>query len=175
MGNSEPSGAAAQNHPVTEMLSLGHGLVLEWLYDRQIVCFSVDTLAKATLDLWNLHLVKILKEWPLDRPYLAVHDATPSAGTGLSYLNTDLFNIYDAGFTPQGIDVLAKKRETKEDFTSRLAVVVPDSMSGRASQTLFRFLTRQQPHHQVKLFFRRDAALDWLKTFLPDPTTPPTE
>lgn len=141
---------------------------LELIADRKIVAYTLTSAKLATLAAWSELAVQQLKDWPLDQPYLALHDLS-YPGAGLVYLAAVEYDVFNIGVTPvrrKEVDALIDQHPNR---LLALAVVISASLTGGIMQLK---LLRPDPHNQrirAKAFFDRAAAIEWL-TQLRQPT-----
>jgi hypothetical protein len=50
------------------------GLKRRWIYDRQILAFTVTSRQRATIDAWLEQTAQAIAHWEVDRPVLIIHE-----------------------------------------------------------------------------------------------------
>jgi hypothetical protein len=50
------------------------GVTRIWLHKGQIVCYALSTVARVAVDAWMKSTEELIRAWPLEQPYLAIHD-----------------------------------------------------------------------------------------------------
>jgi len=136
------------------------GLTREWLFNGQVVSYTLFSPQKATLLAWSESVLTTLEGWPREKPYLAIHDISQS-GIGLFYCAAVKNDIFNVGVIPEARkrvdEILAKAPE----WQISLALVVSGSLSGQLSKLLFNESSEKQRFHS-KAFFFSDMAESWL-------------
>ncbi len=126
------------------------GVVLEWLYDRQVVVVrsepAKETTSRQKVDVWAESCIEIIKNWPADRPFLTINDTTHS------------------GYSPYA----AKRAEDivkayPKNAQGRIAMVIP----GGPLHFVMRFAAEKMIKHHLKnielgIFKEYDPALQWI-------------
>lgn len=142
------------------MEEIANGITREWLHDRQVVSYQVNSVSVKAINAWSVLAIEALESWPKDSPYRAIHDIS-QPGIGLLFLtavDSDLFNI---GVVREARQRVQEIVESRPDWQLSLAIVVSASLSGRLTKLLYQ---QGQPDSQlqVKAFFHRSAAVKWL-------------
>jgi hypothetical protein len=137
------------------------GLNVEDLEGGAIVAYTLSSAQTRTISAWSELAVSKLKQWPKDRPYLALHDLS-NPGVGLLYMTAVEFDPFNVGVTSSGHHAVRELLEANTGWPIVLALVVSTSLSGR----LTRLRITDNPHDKSvitsRAFFKRSAAVEWL-------------
>lgn len=136
------------------------GLTREWLFNEQVVSYTLYSPQKAALLAWSESVLSTLESWPHEKPYLAIHDISQS-GIGLFYcaaVKNDIFNI---GVIPEARKRVHEILANDPEWQISLALVVSGSLSGQLSKLLFNESSEKR-HFHSKAFFFSDMAQSWL-------------
>lgn len=146
------------------------GLNVELLENDTIVSYTLSSAQSTTIAAWSDLAVAKLRDWPKDRPYLALHDLS-HPGVGLLYLTAVEFDPFNVGVTPGGRRALHDLLAEKPDWQIVLALVVSTSLSGRLTRLRMADIISDLPKITSRTFFKRSAALEWLMRFNPTSLT----
>jgi hypothetical protein len=122
------------------------GLIQYWLMDRQIVVYKASAVSRLAVDTWVASVKEVMRNWPADRPYLALHE-----------------------FTDKHIMLTPYARKRAEELSREplhvpgyAAIILPQSFAAQ----LIRLFLRAQRFRGVEnqAFFSVDGGLAWLKT-----------
>jgi hypothetical protein len=139
------------------------GLMREWLHDEQIVVYTITQASLPAIHAWSEAINNTLKQWPADRPYLAVYDLSR---TSLTYVASLVKDIYSVEIIPASREQTAPA-PVNPIVRAKLAVVVSYSLTGRVARILSLKDSGIREHGEnFRTFFARQAAMDWLKGFL---------
>jgi hypothetical protein len=128
---------------------IDEGATLSWLHDGKIACFTITSVARATVDAWLNRSNEIAQAWPADKPYLAIQDVT--AATLTPYIRER--SAATVAMTPKYLK-------------GRSAVVISPSAVNRLIQMFVTVsLARQQAQIQRKVFLKKSEAIAWLLAF----------
>lgn len=123
------------------------GLTRQWYCDKRIVAFSLQSVARQTIDSWFEILKMTMNEWPVDRKWLALHDISGNDQMGFTpYMRARSQELYDY------------RSDVLQGF---IAAVVPKTFVAQLVQLFFRM--QRKTHYQNQLFFIRQNALVWLR------------
>lgn len=123
---------------------LAEGLTRHYLYDRQIVIFTVENIHQHTIDAWADAVKHEVLNWPADFPFLNIHN---------------FLNVKNMSFTPYIRKKSAELTPLAPDKAGRTALVLPRSM---VSTIVHYFLRTQQNRIRPRqVFFKMDDALKW--------------
>ncbi len=125
--------------------NIAPGITCEWLDDRQIVVFTVATVARASLDMLLGRIHQIVTEWPVDRPYLALYHIADSTNGPTPYIRERFREI--PRWNPR--------------LDAHVALITAQNFQGKLVQLYAR--TRG---NAVRIFFCREAGIAWLRGFL---------
>lgn len=137
------------------------GLNVELLENDAIVSYTLSSAQSSTIAAWSDLAVAKLRDWPKDRPYLALHDLS-HPGVGLLYLTAVEFDPFNVGVTPGGRRALHDLMAEKPNWQIVLALVVSTSLSGRLTRLRMADIISDLPKITSRTFFKRSAALEWL-------------
>lgn len=136
--------------PEISVTTIGEGLTKEFLFDKRIVIYHLDTVSREILDAGADDVLDTMKNWREGHPYLVIYDIT-SAKIAL---------------TPHLRHRLQELSKAYPDLKGRSAVVLPRSVVTQ----VFRLFVRSQNRigRSKQVFFNRESAIDWLKEKLSD-------
>jgi hypothetical protein len=140
------------------------GLNVEILENGTIVTYTLSSAQTTTVSAWSDLAITNLKQWPKDRPYLALHDLS-SPGVGLLYLTAVEFDPFNPGVTPGGRRAFQDLIVANPDWPVVLALVVSSSMSGRLTRLRISEVVGGMSRITSRAFFKREVALEWLKQY----------
>lgn len=140
------------------------GLNVELLENDTIVSYTLSSAQSSTIAAWSDLAVAKLRDWPKERPYLALHDLS-HPGVGLLYLTAVEFDPFNVGVTPGGRRALHDLMAEKPGWQIVLALVVSTSLSGRLTRLRMADIISDLPKITSRTFFKRSAALEWLMRF----------
>jgi hypothetical protein len=143
------------------MLQVNSGIQAEFVADGKIIVYTLTSAKLATLTAWSELALRQLKAWPVDQPYLALHDLS-YPGAGLVYLAAVEYDVFNIGVTPGRRKEVDALLEQSPNRLVGLAIVISASLTGGIMQLK---LLRPDPQHQrirAKAFFDRAAAVEWL-------------
>jgi len=145
------------------------GITLEWFLNRKVVAYKITAVSKTIVDRWASHALRILREWPEDQPYLALHDLS-WPGVSLQYAVMVDFQTTNIGVTPAGWDQVARLIETRCGFQARVALNFNLSVSGHANKALADYRNEHRrlvrPIIEYRTFYDRSKSLTWLSAVL---------
>lgn len=141
-GKQEPSGSPSQPDEVEH---LPGGVTVEWLVDRQIVCYVAPDAARVTIQALFDHAESILRGWPQGKPHLNILDFSSGRMASTPYTRE------------RGRVILTMR----PDLVMATAFVLPPSVQMRIFQLMSRTVSR--PNGQMAVFATRDEAIVWLK------------
>ena len=121
----------------------------ETFQDGKILAFTVSSIRRETIDAWVDSAVKELVNWKDGLPFLTLQDFS---------------SVSNFSFTPymrQRSDEMVKPRP---DIIGRTAVVLQKGFSARLVQVFL--LAKKDKFRQRRLFFSREAAMNWLEEWL---------
>ena len=122
---------------------------LTWLHDGKIVCFTINSVERQTVDAWLKRSYEIVQAWPADVPYLAIQDVTNATLT--PYIREK--SAATVALTPKYL-------------RGRSAVVMSPSVKNHLIRLFVTAtLTRQNASIQRNVFLKKSQAVDWLLQF----------
>ncbi len=125
------------------------GVTLEWLTNGRIAYFNVTTVERVAVDAWLNCSLGIVKSWPAEVPYLAIHNVSGSALTPY----TRERSAQTVAMTPQYLH-------------GRSAVVMPRTIFNQAIQLFVTInLARQKPNIQRRVFLDLDESIRWVLNY----------
>ncbi len=150
------------------------GIERSVLDNGAIVSYSITQIGPSSLIPWRESILKSLKSWPDELPYLALHDLS-SKGVSVSFLCLSGREIFNIGITQMGQVQIEKLLAERPKLNVRLALVVSSEHSGQiTARTGMSHLRSSHPQIETELFFEPDEALNWLHEIFPQ-TIPPLQ
>ena len=137
------------------------GVVLHWYCGRRIVVYQFDTILTAGLNAWADTAVTVLRDWPVDQPYLAAHDLS-NTKVAMTYVMAVKYDVFHPGVIPAKQAEVDALLRTRPDFRARVALIFGISHSGYLIHTLTRHYKPTNPNIEFAGYFKRERALDWL-------------
>lgn len=130
--------------PSTGVQHISPGLSLEWLYDHRMVYITLKNMSRDTVDLWVNTLAPIMKDWPREKSFRVLYDATDPRISLTPYLRTRLaeFNKVSGG------------------MTGRAGLLMAKTFVAQITQLFLR--SQYHPTIQTRIFFDRDEAMSWI-------------
>lgn len=126
---------------------LGSSFTIEWYHNRQIVLCALNDSRHQAVDAVFEFLTNLIEMWPSERPYLSIYDATRSRFSFNPYLRhkaTELMRRYP-------------------DKDGRTAILLPQTLLGQVLRLFVNVdLLPLSKGREIRIFFSRDEALDWL-------------
>ncbi len=129
--------------------SLTPGVTCEWLDDRQIVVYTIATVARTAIDVLLERMKAVLRDWPTDRPYLALYTLGTSSPS------------QPGGPTPYIRERFREVPQMRPEIEAHIAIISTRSFQGQ----LVRLYT-QARGNAARIFFSREEGLAWLREFL---------
>jgi hypothetical protein len=62
--------------PPNPIEKIGEGVTREWLFERQIVVYTLYDIRRASVDAWTNAVRDVIDQWSPDQPYLSLQDAS---------------------------------------------------------------------------------------------------
>lgn len=143
------------------------GVIEDWYNKREVVVYKLTMVSDTVINQWAEYVIEVLKAWPKDKPYLAVHDLS-QAGISLQYAAMVNFDMMNIGITIAGRNLAEALFDAHPNWLGRVAVNFNLSLSGQTNRTLMSFLDRDHPSIQYKTFYNRTKCLRWLTTGITD-------
>jgi hypothetical protein len=138
-------------------------LTLEWYAGDAIVAYILADMSLEVLQTWSDAALDVLRNWPPDRPYLALYDLSRS-GIVLGFYSLARKRMCSLGITKEGeeraLDCLAQRQNPN----ARVALYISMSYSGHLGGFLTRADARKMQSSQIEYeaFYSQEAALNWL-------------
>ena len=122
------------------------GITREWLFDRQIVVYTMYDIRRASVDAWIDAVKHVVEDWRLDQPYLSLQDA--------SRLLT--LSPYARTHSKEAAELAIKR-----GLHGRSAVVLSNNL---LSQVIRMFVQHELSTGTLtrQVFLAKDEALRWL-------------
>jgi hypothetical protein len=123
------------------------GISRFWMDQGRIVCYSVTSITRPAIDAWKASTLEIVHAWPVEQPYLSIHDFS------------------EATLTPY---VRQRSAEMSVAFPERLfgrsAVIMPRTFVNHLIR-MWVTMNLARNNQQIKrdVFFRLEEATEWLK------------
>lgn len=137
-----------------EIETFEHGVTRQYLDGRSIVVIKSSTPSRASTDVWANLVLDTIRDWPHDRPYLAVYDTSESGITPYSRHKSN--EVADAS-----IPLL-------DGLPAAYAVVLPRNVIGQIIKLFAeRSLSQTYPMWPASAFTSLDDALNWLRELRP--------
>jgi hypothetical protein len=134
-------------------------------HEGRVLAFQVTALNRATIERWSEFVVTTLRQWPEDRPYLALHDLS-ARKVALSYATIVKQNILKLGLTDAGQQQINQIIDARPTFVARVALVFNTEFSGHLGQFMIAQKAGGNPAVQYKTFFEVTDAMAWLEAGL---------
>lgn len=143
------------------------GLRVDWYNNDDVISYKLTQVTVQLIDAWAEYVRDVLREWPDDKPYLAVHDLS-QPGVSLQYAALVNFDMMNIGITADGRKLAESLFDAHDNWHARVAVNFNLSLSGQTNRTLMSFLDRDHPSIRYKSFYNRTKCLRWLTTGITD-------
>lgn len=128
---------------------LGNGIFCQKIHDGQIVIFTLSSMSREAVDTWASAQLRVLKEWPADRPVCIMGDQS-----SMSHI----------AFSPYMKSHFADFASFSKGRTVRLAIVVGKSFFAQLVTLLARGIPKGAL--EVRCFSERDKGIAWLEEFI---------
>lgn len=143
------------------------GLTLDHYLNGEVIVYKLTAVSEDIINKWAELIQTILKDWPKDKPYLAIHDLS-QAGVSLQFAALVNFDMLNLGITMGGRLLAEGLFNQHPKWHGRIAVNFNLSLSGQTNRTLMGFLNQEHPRIQYKSFYNRTKCLRWLTTGVTD-------
>lgn len=120
---------------------------IEWLYNRRLVIFTLDSGANAVVDDWAEMTRQVLVNWDKSKPIYVMHD----------YLRIRLLTMRYILQKAQQLADLELTKTTK----GYLAIVVKNNIFAEMTNLFIRGQSGTKP--EIRLFSTREQGLNWLR------------
>jgi DNA-binding CsgD family transcriptional regulator len=143
------------------MIRIADYVTCEYLDGRAIFIYRVTGSSFKDLRLWQQHVVDAMRTWDLTTPLLLIYDLT-HRGVSIPYAVLNSYNLFNPGVTPEGRQETDRILQANPWFQLRLAIVVPESVSGEISK---RLTSPPEARDNVayKVFMDLNEAAAWLE------------
>ncbi len=138
--NSQSPNLEATSH----LEQLHSAVTREWLYDKQLVIFTIKDISRAAVDAAIQGFYDTMGAWPLDRPYLAIND----------------FSAPRDALTPYVRERVEEVNKFRPELKGHIAIVTRWGVLAQLMQVYV--ATHPGIHRERRVFFHRDNALKWL-------------
>lgn len=125
--------------------TLPGGGTVEWLEDRRMVVYHTPNASRLALQSLFDRGEAVIREWPSDRPYLAVLDLSSE----------------EVGATPYARERGRGLMSLRPDLTMITSMLMRRSVQAQFFQLIVRFSQRR--NRVLAVHFAREEAIDWLK------------
>lgn len=149
------------------------GLFCDWYHDRQLVAYRVEAISQPIIQAWADFVIKTLKGWDTEKPYLALHDLS-QPGVSLQYATLVGFDTMNLGITMMGREQAEAIVDTADSLYVRVAMNFNLSVSGHMNKVLADNRQRSHPFIEYRTFYNREKALGWLNQLIPGGDTEST-
>jgi hypothetical protein len=139
------------------------GLTVDWYLGSELVCYKLTAVSEDIVSKWAELVQSTLKDWPKDKPYLAIHDLS-QAGVSLQYAALVNFDMLNLGITMGGRILAEERFNENPEWTGRLAVNFNLTLSGQTNRTLLSYLNQEHPRIKYKSFYNRTKCILWLNS-----------
>src|SRR5450432_4019882 len=151
------------NLPLPEQIDkISDAFTRTWYSNKHIVGYSFSRITPADLKTWSSTIIQTLEDWPIDQPYLALHDLS-SRGVALPYLLGTNYQIFSIGVIETANETIRKMISQRPNFTARIAIFFNSAFSGNMGQVFAK--TQRMPQDQkiqFNSFIDPESALAWL-------------
>lgn len=138
----------------------------ETIANGKIVVYTVTSLNISALTEWNDDIIAMLQDLDPDQQQLLVLYDLSQKGVGLPFLVLNSYKIFNIGVTPMGQRQAAHLLNKRPDLQVRLAVCLSSSASGHIAGRRGIEAQLDDLDFDYRIFFEREAALEWLEEFL---------
>jgi len=140
---------------------IASGVMVDWFADRRIVAYTLGVADEGIMEILTKKVNEVLKTWPKDRAYLALHDLS-APGIAVFYMVAAHYHILNLGIKPENRDY-AESIIRSHEQPARVAIVLSMSLSGKVTQHSADLTAGEEASIvDYKTFFKREAALEWL-------------
>jgi DNA-binding CsgD family transcriptional regulator len=128
--------------------------------DSAIFLYKTTSSSFKELRLWRQAVLEQMRHWNLTMPLLLIYDLT-HRGVSIPYAVLNNYNLFNVGVTPDGRKEADRLLRANQSLHIRLAMVVPESISGEISK---RLASESETRGNVsyKIFMTLDEATSWL-------------
>ena len=146
------------------VVDINNALRVEWYAGDAIVAYVPLEMTQRVLRTWSNTALDILREWPLEKPYLALYDLS-ERGVIFRYSFFTTGNMFSLGLTEEGEAQVAEIVAPRENFTARIAMNTSLRHSGYVGGVQAKYNILKQAHKQTArydIFYEKQAAFKWL-------------
>jgi hypothetical protein len=137
------------------------GLTVDRYLGGEVLCYKLTAVSDDIVNKWAELIQTTLKDWPKDKPYLAIHDLS-QAGVSLQFAALVNFDMLNLGITIGGRVLAEELFNQHPQWQGRIAANFNLSLSGQTNRTLMGFLNQEHPRIRYKSFYNRTKCLRWL-------------
>lgn len=146
---------------------VAQGITCEWYFNRSLVAYRVTEVSQPSIQAWADFVVKTMRDWDKDKPYLALHDLS-QPGVSLQFATLVGFDTMNLGITNMGREQAEEIVDSSAAFYVRVAMNFNLSVSGHMNKVLADNRQRSHPFIEYRTFYNREKAIDWLVKLLKD-------
>jgi hypothetical protein len=121
-------------------------VTLEWINDHRIAFFTLPDVSRSTLDLWTDMIIQLIKDWPADKTYCALHDVSRPG----------------AGLTPYMRQKIMEIDRQSDHLRGRVAFISPKTFVSQIAKLYIQQTSRNRPLSSA-IFFSQAEAIAWLE------------
>lgn len=143
------------------------GLTMDWYLGNEVVVYKLTAVSDDIVNKWAELIQSTLKDWPKDKPYLAVHDMS-QAGVSLQFAALVNFDMMNLGITMGGRMLAEELFNQHPNWFGRIATNFNLSLSGQTNRTLMSYLNQEHPRIKYKSFYNRTKCILWLRSGVSD-------
>lgn len=127
------------------------GVFRHWLHNGGIVVFTLQNVSRETLDAWAKATKECVEQWPVDRPFLNVHNFQP---------------VPNMSFTPYLRQKSGELVQLEPHKVGRTAIVIPKTFIFRAVALFLNRTNTRITVRQRRMFFLETEAVAWAEELM---------
>jgi hypothetical protein len=154
----------SQDWQLERVTLVADALELEWYAGDTIVAYVLSSMSPEILQIWSDTALDVLAHWPVGKPYLALYDLS-HRGVVMDYLGLVQKKMFSLGVTEAGEERALASIAERDDFSARIAMYTSIRHTGHIGRLFARIDALRELYNQFvqyDVFYRREAALDWL-------------
>ncbi len=134
----------------SQVKEIAPGIIREWLVDGYVLCYTIKSVSRKSVDAWADDLIEKSKALPADCPFLLLQELADPA----------------LSLTPYVRSRVNDHRKACPNLRGRVALILPRTVMAGVIQ----FVIKQNSTAliQQRAFFDRESALAWLQEELPN-------
>jgi DNA-binding CsgD family transcriptional regulator len=142
------------------MTRISNHVTCEYLEDSGIYLYKTTNASFKELKHWQRSVIDQVRKWNSILPLLLIYDLT-QRGVSIPYSVLNNYNIFNVGVTPDGREEIDRLLRENRSLHIRLAVIVPESVSGEISK---RLVSEPETRRNIayRVFMKLDEATAWL-------------